>query len=447
MKKLLVYFLVVVLAYGPSFSAYAAYGRLSPPPGWSPGTSASVSTFRYAAAASATSTILGRINANAALTVAGSAYAVPVGLKLGVTAAAKAAEYSFGNPYLFLFALGAPFLYQWYQEHKLEVVGNQWKKFELVQRTDLEYSIPILSPLQWYPTKLAACQAGIATKAAPGSVVIGDINEGCFVVFINSSGMTYSQFSTSINSRASQVFDKRFFPIELPEFKQIMIPKPIPDQLPKLLPDFDWPVESPVVNPDPVDKTKPTPIWLPTGDPVKNPSVQGTPDSWTQPGVRVTPSPTVDDPWRVDITPDPLTKGDPSPNTSPGAPAPGTTPPKAEKIEIETCGLPGKPKCQIDELTTKPDAGTTFDASKTELNTQKDAAKAEIDKAAMIQAPSWTFAFNLPTGCSPFPTGLRGVVIDMCQYQATIHNLMSMIWAGATAFCLIGMVGRTIRES
>lgn len=125
--------------------------------------------------------------------------------------------------------------------------------------------------------------------------------------------------------------------------------------------------------------------------------------------------------------------------------APAVAPAPQEKIIV--CGLPDTPPCKIDETGTKLNSGTTFDQTKTDIDTQRDAAKAEIDKAAQIQAPLWTFSFNLPTGCSPFPTGIRGIVIDMCQYQGTIHSLMSMIWAGATAFCLIGMVGRTIRES
>lgn len=122
-------------------------------------------------------------------------------------------------------------------------------------------------------------------------------------------------------------------------------------------------------------------------------------------------------------------------------------PPKPEPLEIETCGLPGKPKCQIDETGTKPDAGTTLDSAKTALDTAKDSAKNAIDGASSMTAPTWSFSFQLPTGCAPYVTGLRGVILNVCEYQSKIHDLMSMIWAASTFFCLVGMVGRTIRES
>jgi hypothetical protein len=115
--------------------------------------------------------------------------------------------------------------------------------------------------------------------------------------------------------------------------------------------------------------------------------------------------------------------------------------------EIITCGLPSTPPCKIDEAGTKSDAGVAFDRSKADIDTQKEAAKTAIDSAAQIVAPAWTFSFALPSGCSPYATGIKGVIIDICQYQGTIHDLMSMVWAAATAFCLMGMVGRTIRES
>lgn len=129
-----------------------------------------------------------------------------------------------------------------------------------------------------------------------------------------------------------------------------------------------------------------------------------------------------------------------TPATAPTAPVPPVPP-------VETCGLPGKPACKIDETGTAPNAGTTYDATKTAIDTAKSSAETNIGGAASIGAPSWSFAFQLPTGCAPYVTGIKGVVLNVCQYQSTIHGLLSVIWAAATAFAMIGMVGRTIRES
>lgn len=116
-------------------------------------------------------------------------------------------------------------------------------------------------------------------------------------------------------------------------------------------------------------------------------------------------------------------------------------------LEVQTCGMPNTPACKIDETGTPKTAEQTFTQPKTDLDTTKDQVSQAIDKAATITAPTWTFSFQLPTGCAPYVTGLRGVILNICQYQSTIHDLMSMIWAATTAFVLVGMVGRTIRES
>jgi hypothetical protein len=121
--------------------------------------------------------------------------------------------------------------------------------------------------------------------------------------------------------------------------------------------------------------------------------------------------------------------------------------PKPDAKEIEVCGLPNTPACLIDETGTPKDKSVTFDESKTDLEKVRTDTAAEIEKAATISAPSWSFSFQLPTGCAPYVTGLRGFIMNVCPYQSTIHDLLSMIWAAATAFACIGMVGRTIREA
>ncbi|MDM0027769.1 hypothetical protein [Variovorax saccharolyticus] len=143
--------------------------------------------------------------------------------------------------------------------------------------------------------------------------------------------------------------------------------------------------------------------------------------------------------------------------TNPVCTKTGTTPPtqttsgNGEDEGGLECGIEGKPACKVDiDEEGTPNLGTTFDAAKGELETNKGAAEAQINAASSIQAPTWSFSFQLPTGCTSYDvTTFKGLAFKMnpCTYQSTIHDLMSMIWAAVTAFCLIGMVGRTIREA
>lgn len=137
--------------------------------------------------------------------------------------------------------------------------------------------------------------------------------------------------------------------------------------------------------------------------------------------------------------------GGPSSAVTAGRPS-GTASAPAAGEEQMNCGAPGQPKCRIDESGTG-DGKTAFDSAKSELTDNEAATKNAINGAANITAPTWSFSFQLPTGCTPYQTGIRGFVMNPCAYQSTIHDLMSMIWAAVTAFCIIGMVGRTIRES
>ena len=84
------------------------------------------------------------------------------------------------------------------------------------------------------------------------------------------------------------------------------MPEGVPGELPKPTP---LPVEQPVVNPTPGPSPVPKPHFVPTGDPVANPKYDPTlptsPENqpFVQPGIRIKPSPTATEPWRVDIEP------------------------------------------------------------------------------------------------------------------------------------------------
>lgn len=133
--------------------------------------------------------------------------------------------------------------------------------------------------------------------------------------------------------------------------------------------------------------------------------------------------------------------------TSGGGGGIGTDP--NAKDPIPPCGLPDTPKCKIDETGT-PTSGSFADATKG----IDDATKARQEGLATVTDPmgkntSWTWTLALPTGCQPISLNmiLKTVVFDPCAYQGVFHDLMSLLWAGATLFAVFGMVGRTLREA
>lgn len=110
------------------------------------------------------------------------------------------------------------------------------------------------------------------------------------------------------------------------------------------------------------------------------------------------------------------------------------------------CGAPGQPKCAIDETGTpsKADATSSFtNAGKAVDDTEKgikDAIASIKDQAK----PEWTWSFQLPTVCNSFVLDEFNITIDMCQWQPIIHDLMAIVWIGATIWFGIAIVGRTL---
>lgn len=118
--------------------------------------------------------------------------------------------------------------------------------------------------------------------------------------------------------------------------------------------------------------------------------------------------------------------------------------------EQANCGAPGQAVCavKVDESGV-PLTGDFSDAT-SKLGEHQNKVSEALGQVEGMQAPQWSFSFQLPTGCTAYtPAAFEefGVSINPCNWQGTIHDLMSMIWAAVTAFCIIGMVGRTIREA
>jgi len=112
------------------------------------------------------------------------------------------------------------------------------------------------------------------------------------------------------------------------------------------------------------------------------------------------------------------------------------------------CGSPGRPKCQIDETGTPSDASPYFEGPNAALDASEQAAKDLQASATSATGKNtgWSFTFSLPSACQAIPI-YEGVVVDLCQWQPVIHDLMSLAWIGACIFGCIGMVGSTLRQS
>ena len=123
-----------------------------------------------------------------------------------------------------------------------------------------------------------------------------------------------------------------------------------------------------------------------------------------------------------------------------------------EKTQLDPCGLPTTPPCAIDEKDTpkKDDLKTATDALK-DAATERQGKLPDVTTSTGKNT-SWTFSLSFPTACVPLNVDMRFhgkgqiVVLNPCTWIATIHELVSMVWAGATLFLVLGMVGRTLRE-
>lgn len=340
-------FLIWVSFAASSFSASATYVNLKPPPGWSQGGSAVAGAaqgiFTQANAAASTSMLLGRIGANAALTVAGSEAAIPVGLRLAAGAGAVAAEFAFANPYLFVGGIAVSAAIAWFDNKNFVSQGGIWKKRSesIVQCNPTCYTY--VARHSWgpgyespsFPTALAAAQNACANvESLPGGL------GACtgLVVEVSETGWhndTYRYTGNIIKTEKPDQTTKStvFNPVPLPEFVATMQPEKIPDLVFKGFPGYvEWPVDVPYINPDTGDESTSfgRPFVIPTGLPVPT----SDPSVYNQPAVRVIPAGTLSAPWRVDITPVDI-------------PQTGSTPKTIDQLNPKSTGA-------IDPVTGKP---------------------------------------------------------------------------------------------
>lgn len=127
--------------------------------------------------------------------------------------------------------------------------------------------------------------------------------------------------------------------------------------------------------------------------------------------------------------------------------APSTLPQPLD-VKIETCGLPGKPACKIDETgTPSPVAGTQYDAA---IDSYKQSVD---DKRAVIGGTGdksffggWSMFFFAPpvVQCQPLamPTylGVQIDSLDPCPVADGMRTVMGYIWALAALYLCLRMI-------
>jgi len=121
----------------------------------------------------------------------------------------------------------------------------------------------------------------------------------------------------------------------------------------------------------------------------------------------------------------------------------GTAPPPAAADPVEMCGLPGKPKCAIDETGT-PTASNMAAAEAALTAAQAERVTGLSGPAHSNGSLGWSFSLSLPVGsCSPFEFGSRlgTLTADPCGSSGVA------LWRSLLAWFVAAMTGLYIWRS
>lgn len=342
---------LIAVCFLASGSAHAAYAQLAPPAGWTstPGASG---TFAIGNASNAATLANGTVRANAALNVGGRSISVPASMRFASNAPRIAAAVIFQHPAVRT-AVGIATL--------LGLASITWDD-AMQAWVKPGYDATISNGYGWrvdasrvpnkvYDTAEEACK-DIIGEPVGATFVRADVHvkdpvylsvASCVWKRPPPQNSEYSPREAKAAPNASCPSGWFITPagcvqkipprrLTEPEFIEELAPLPMPSTVPRELPNkTPLPVEQPVINPTPGDNPSPSPLFVPTGDPVPNPNYNPnaapspTNQPWLQPGVRVTPRPTTDSPWQVDVQPvdrpqagpDPLPDVEQNPETDP----------------------------------------------------------------------------------------------------------------------------------
>lgn len=110
----------------------------------------------------------------------------------------------------------------------------------------------------------------------------------------------------------------------------------------------------------------------------------------------------------------------------------------------EPCGGPGQPVCRVkvDETGT-PNGQGAFNGLNQQADGVTESIRNSVEGLKNGSIPSWSWTFQLPTGCTPLVLEAFAMSLDICKYQPMIHDLMSMVWIAATISFLVSLFIRT----
>lgn len=399
--------LVLALSGG---SAWSFYATPSVPSGFS-GTSAAWFYSRAATDSIQNSVI----RTSALLNTGGTSVKIPVAMRIGAGAARVAAAAAFGWPGLFL--AGGVAAYAWFQAEGYQAQSDGWYKSRTLPGTQL------------YQTSNYCTASSLSAAIAcawPGWRNLRNITGNSFEM-MHPTLDYYSVMSYAIipGSQPETFYDK----MTREQFENDLATKPFPQTLPDVFPPeipIKWPVEAPILNPDPdmVPKRMVVPVGDPQPIPLPDPNPNAEPQRYTQPSVQITPSPTLADPWRLDVlpkditstnpvpVPDPVTN--PSPAPDPSATSADTPPGLCDQYpDILACA---KPRLGDLEPSALPDEQKALAITKDQgwgpANGSCPPARTATVMGTTISMPM--------TGICDFATAIRPLIIGLAWLSAAL---------------------------
>lgn len=116
---------------------------------------------------------------------------------------------------------------------------------------------------------------------------------------------------------------------------------------------------------------------------------------------------------------------------------PGWSSPSPGDDTGQPCGGPGQPVCsvKVDETGTPSAASADgyFNDPSSGLDAQRGILDGLLGDIADWDIGSWTWTFQLPTGCTPLEM-YEGVVVNPCLWLDQFHSIMSFVWV-LTGIC------------
>ncbi|WP_157896717.1 hypothetical protein [Acidovorax carolinensis] len=297
---------------------------------------------------------------------------MPAAYRFAANAPRIAASVIFMNPYVRT-AVG---IAAWLGVAKVfwDAADGVWKKDTDELISNYEYSVAGHLPSSWRSTPQGACQFALDSQYAsyPNNVYqIASVTATmCHIQQLYNGKVVDDSYNTitkrdkpcpagSTWTPAGCLVKGIPQPVPIEEFQTRLPSTPMPETVPWELPrPTPLPVEQPVINPEPGSNPVPRPLFVPTGDPVSNPqydpNAAPAPNNqpYIQPGVRVNPSPTPQEPWRVDLQPVNRPVSGPEPMPEPDSETP-INPDKPSEEQLDFCAKnPDVLACAKPELDT-----------------------------------------------------------------------------------------------